>query len=102
MIVSYTNAARAARAELYPAGLAWQLAWSRARELCRSTARTGSTRARSAPIWPRSSSPRGLTGQPLPAAAFSINRPGFKLKVSTAARARLLRKAAVDALAAAR
>jgi hypothetical protein len=41
-----------------------------------------------------------LTGKPLPpATAFSIKRAGFKLTV-TAARARLLRKAAVDALAA--
>ena len=43
----------------------------------------------------------GLTGRQPPVAAFSINRPGFKLTVS-AARARLLRTAAVDALAAAR
>ena len=43
----------------------------------------------------------GLTGQQPPAVAFSIDRPGFKLTVS-AARARLLRTAAVDALAAAR
>ena len=101
VIVSYKNAARAARAELYPAGLAWQLAWSRARTL----PLYGPDGFHPSPLGTYLAAlvvTAGLTGQPPPtAAAFSINRPGFKLKV-TAARARLLRKAAVDALAAAR
>ena len=98
VIASYANAAEAAGAELYPAGLAWQAAWSRTPSL---------------PLYgPDGFHPStlgtylaalvvtaGLTGQPPPAVAFSIDRPGFKLTVS-AARARLLRTAAVDALAA--
>ena len=100
VIVSYANAAKAARAELYPAGVAWQSAWSRSPKL---------------PLYgPDGFHPStlgtylaalvvyaGLTGQQPPAVAFSVDRPGFKLTVS-AARARLLRTAAVDALAAAR
>jgi hypothetical protein len=100
VIVSYANAAKAARAELYPAGVAWQSAWSRTPSL---------------PLYgPDGFHPSalgtylaalvvtaGLTGREPPAAAFSIDRPGFKLTLS-AARARLLRTAALDALAAAR
>lgn len=101
VIVSYKNAARAARAELYPAGLAWQLAWSRARTL----PLYGPDGFHPSPLGTYLAAlvvTAGLTGQPPPtAAALSFNRPGFRLKV-TAARARVLRKAAVDALAAAR
>ena len=101
MIVSYANAARAARAELYPAGLAWQLAWSRAPSL----PLYGPDGFHPSPLGTYLAAlvvTAGLTGKPLPpAAAFSINRPGFKLKV-TAARARILRKAAVDARTASR
>ena len=101
VIVSYAKAARAARAELYPAGLAWQLAWSRSRSL----PLYGPDGFHPSPLGTYLAAlvvTGGLTGKPLPVAtAFSINRPGFKLTV-TAARARVLRKAAVDALAAAR
>lgn len=101
VIVSYANAARAARAELYPAGLAWQLAWSRARTL----PLYGPDGFHPSPLGTYLAAlvvTAGLTGKPPPpAAAFSINRPGFKLKVTTA-RARLLRKAAVDARTAAK
>jgi hypothetical protein len=100
VIASYANAAKAAGAELYPAGVAWQAAWNRTPSL---------------PLYgPDGFHPStlgtylaalvvtaGLTGREPPVAAFSVNRPGFRLTVS-AARARLLRKAAVDALEAAR
>ena len=101
VIVSYAKAARAARAELYPAGLAWQLAWSRSRSL----PLYGPDGFHPSPLGTYLAAlvvTAGLTGKPPPpAAAFSINRPGFRLTVS-AARARLLRNAAVDALEAAR
>ena len=100
VIVSYANAAKAAGAELYPAGAAWQAAWRQTPDL---------------PLYGRDGfhpSPlgtylaalvvtAGLTGKQPPVAAFSVNRPGFKLTVSPA-RARVLRNAAVDALEAAR
>ncbi|HYK06582.1 MAG TPA: SGNH/GDSL hydrolase family protein [Gaiellaceae bacterium] len=100
VIVSYANAAKAARAELYPAGVAWQAAWSRTPSL---------------PLYgPDGFHPSalgtylaalvvtaGLTGRQPPAAAFSTDGPGFKLTVS-GARARLLQTAALAALAAAR
>ena len=88
------------RAELYPGGVAWQSAWSRTPSL---------------PLYgPDGFHPSalgtylaalvvtaGLTGRQPPALAFATDRPGFKLTVS-AARARLLQTAALDALAAAR
>ena len=57
VIASYANAAKAAGAELYPAGLAWQAGVEPQRRACRSTGRTASTRARSARTSRRSSSP---------------------------------------------
>jgi len=100
VIVSYANAAKAAGAELYPAGVAWQAAWSHAPSL----PLYGPDGFHPSPLGTYLAAlvvTAGLTGQQPPAVAFSINRPGFKLKVS-AARASLLRTAAVDALAAAR
>ncbi|MGZ8781953.1 MAG: SGNH/GDSL hydrolase family protein [Gaiellaceae bacterium] len=98
VIASYANAAKAAGAELYPAGAAWQSAWSRSASL---------------PLYgPDGFHPSalgtylaalvvyaGLTGREPPAVEFSIDRPGFQLDVSPA-RARLLRASASDALAA--
>ena len=100
VIASYANAAEAADAELYPAGAAWQLAWSRSPTL----PLYGPDSFHPSPLGTYLAAlvvTAGLTGRQPPAAAFSIDRPGFKLTVS-AARAKLLRKAAVDALAAAR
>jgi hypothetical protein len=97
VIVSYANAARAAGAELYPAGVAWQSAWSRTPSL----PFYGPDGFHPSPLGTYLAAlvvTAGLTGQEPPAAAFAINRPGFKLTVS-AARARLLRAAAVDAMA---
>ena len=98
VIASYANAAKAAGAELYPAGVAWQAAWSRTPSL----PLYGPDGFHPSPLGTYLAAlvvTAGLTGQPPPAVAFSIDRPGFKLTVS-AARARLLRTAAVDALAA--
>jgi hypothetical protein len=100
VIVSYANAAKAAGAELYPAGVAWQSAWSHIPSL----PLYGPDGFHPSPLGTYLAAlvvVAGLTGQQPPAAAFSVDRPGFKLTVS-AARARLLRTAAVDALAAAR
>ena len=100
VIASYANAAKAAGAELYPAGLAWQTAWSRSPSL----PLYGPDGFHPSPLGTYLAAlvvTAGLTGQPPPAVAFSVNRPGFKLTVS-AARARVLRTAAVDALAASR
>jgi hypothetical protein len=100
VIASYANAAKAAGAELYPAGVAWQSAWSRTPSL----PLYGPDGFHPSPLGTYLAALvvyAGLTGQQPPAAAFSIDRPGFKLRV-TAARARLLRTAAVDAVAAAR
>jgi len=100
VIASYANAAKAAGAELYPAGVAWQAAWSRTPSL----PLYGPDGFHPSPLGTYLAAlvvTAGLTDQPPPAVAFSIDRPGFKLTVS-AARARLLRTAAVDALAAAR
>jgi hypothetical protein len=98
VITSYANAAKAARAELYPAGVAWQSAWSRAPSL----PLYGPDGFHPSPLGTYLAAIvvyAGLTGHEPPAVAFSIDRPGFRLTVS-AARARLLRRAAVDALAA--
>jgi hypothetical protein len=98
VIESYANAASAAHAELYPAGLAWQSAWSRTPSL----PLYGPDGFHPSPLGTYLAALvvcAGLTGQQPPAVAFSVDRPGFKLTVS-AARARLLRKAAIDALAA--
>ncbi len=100
VIASYANAAKAAGAELYPAGVAWQAAWSRAPGL----PLYGPDGFHPSPLGTYLAALvvyAGLTGQQPPAVAFSIDRPGFQLTVS-AARARLLRTAAVDALAATR
>ncbi len=98
VIASYANAAEAADAELYPAGVAWQAAWSRTPGL----PLYGPDGFHPSPLGTYLAAlvvAAGLTGEQPPAAAFTIDRPGFKLGVS-AARARLLRTAAVDALAA--
>jgi hypothetical protein len=98
VIASYANAAKAADAELYPAGVAWQAAWSRTPSL----PLYGSDGFHPSPLGTYLAAlvvAAGLTGEQPPAAAFSIDRPGFKLSVSPA-RARLLRTAAADALAA--
>jgi hypothetical protein len=100
VIASYANAAKAAGAELYPAGVAWQSAWSRTPSL----PLYGPDAFHPSPLGTYLAALvvcAGLTGKQPPAAAFSIDRPGFKLTVS-AARARLLRTAAVEAVAAAR
>jgi hypothetical protein len=55
VIRSYANAATAAHAELFPAGVAWRAAWRRSPRLP-LTARTGSTRRRWGRISPPSSS----------------------------------------------
>jgi hypothetical protein len=101
VITSYANAARAAGAQLFPAGLAWKLAWRRTPSL----PLYGADRFHPSALGTYLAAlvvTAGLTGKaPPPAAALSIRQPGFRLTLS-AARARLLRKAAVDALAAAR
>ena len=98
VIASYANAAKAAGAELYPAGVAWQAAWSRTPSL----PLYGPDGFHPSPLGTYLAAlvvTAGLTGQQPPAVTFSIDRPGFKLTVSSA-RARLLRTAAADALAA--
>jgi hypothetical protein len=99
VIASYANAAEAADAELYPAGVAWQAAWK-----ANSTLPLyGPDGFHPSPLGTYLAALvvyAGLTGREPPAAAFAIHRPGFQLAVSPA-RARLLRTAAVAALAAA-
>lgn len=100
VIVSYANAAKAAGAELYPAGAAWRSAWSRTPSL----PLYGPDGFHPSPLGTYLAALvvcAGLTGQQPPPVAFSIDRPGFRLTV-TAARARLLRAAAADARASAR
>lgn len=100
VIRSYANAARAAHAELYPAGLAWQAAWRRNPRL---------------PLYgPDGFHPSllgtyltalvvvaGLTHEQPIRRAFRIDRTGFRLSIS-AARARVLGAAAAEALASSR
>jgi hypothetical protein len=100
VIASYANAAKAARAELYPAGAAWSSAWSRTPSLP-LYGKDGFHPSALGTYLAALVVCAGLTGQPPPAVPFSVDRPGFKLSV-TGARARLLRAAAADALAAAR
>ena len=100
VIASYANAAKAAGAELYPAGVAWQAAWSHTPTL----PLYGPDGFHPSPLGTYLAAlvvTAGLTGREPPVAAFSVNRPGFRLTVSPT-RARLLRDAAVDALEAAR
>jgi hypothetical protein len=100
VISSYANAADAAGAELYAAGVAWQSAWKRNPAL----PLYGPDGFHPSPLGTYLAGlvvAAGLTGQQPPVAAFQLHRPGFDLTVS-AARARLLRSAAADALAAAR
>jgi hypothetical protein len=101
VIRSYANAATAAGAELYPAGLAWKLAWKRTPSL----PLYGPDRFHPSPLGTYLAAlvvTAGLTGKaPPPATALTIRQPGFRLTLSPA-RARLLRTAAVGALAAAR
>ena len=99
VISSYANAAEAARAELYAAGVAWQSAWKRNPALPLygpdgfHPSTLGTYLAALVVV-------AGLTGQQPPAVTFAVHRPGFDLTVS-AARAKLRRSAAADALAAA-
>jgi hypothetical protein len=100
VIASYANAAEAADAELYAAGVAWQSAWKRNPALHLY----GPDGFHPSPLGTYLAAlvvVSGLTGQPPPAVPFAVHRPGFELTVS-AARAALLRSAASDALAAAR
>jgi len=99
VIASYANAAKAANAELYPAGVAWRAAWRRNPSL---------------PLYgPDGFHPSGLgtylaaivvlaglTGDEPIGRRVELLRP-VKLSISTA-RAKLLRAAAVEALATAR
>ena len=96
VISSYRNAAAAAKAELYPAGAAWQAAWRRDRSLplygpdgfhpsALGTYLTGIVVL------------AGLTGTAPVGLPVQIDRPGFVLRLS-ASRARLLRDAAAEAL----
>ena len=100
VISSYANAAEAADAELYPAGVAWQSAWQRNPAL----PLYGPDGFHPSPLGTYLAAlvvVAGLTGQQPPAVPFAVHRPGFDLTVS-ATRARLLRSAAADALAAAK
>jgi hypothetical protein len=99
VISSYANAAEAAGAELYAAGVAWQSAWKRSPAL----PLYGPDGFHPSPLGTYLTAlvvVTGLTGQQPPAVPFAVHRPGFDLTVS-ATRARLLRAAAADALAAA-
>lgn len=100
VISSYANAAEAADAELYAAGVAWQSAWKRNPAL----PLYGPDGFHPSPLGTYLAAlvvVAGLTGQSPPGVPFAVHRPGFDLTVS-AARARLLRSAVADALAAAR
>jgi hypothetical protein len=100
VISSYANAADAAGAELYAAGVAWQSAWKRSPAL----RLYGPDGFHPSPLGTYLAAlvvVAGLTGQQPPAVAFAVHRPGFDLTVSVA-RARVLRAATADALAAAR
>jgi hypothetical protein len=99
VIASYESAAKAAAADLYPAGRAWQAAWKRRPAL----PLYGPDGFHPSPLGTYLAALvvyAGLTGEPPPAAAFAVHRPGFDLTVSPG-RARLLRDAAATALAAA-
>jgi lysophospholipase L1-like esterase len=100
VIASYANAAEAADAELYPAGVAWRAAWSRTPSL---------------PLYgPDGFHPSalgtyltalvvlaGLTGEEPIGLPFKLDQPGVKLTISPA-RAQLLRVAAAAAMTSAR
>jgi hypothetical protein len=100
VIASYANAAEAAGAELYPAGVAWQAAWRRSPSL----PLYGPDGFHPSPLGTYLAAlvvVAGLTGEEPPAVAFAVDRPGFRLAVSPE-RAALLHAAAAEALAAAR
>jgi len=97
VIQSYANAARAADAELYPAGVAWKAAWRRNYRLPlygpdRFHPSTLGTYLTALVVL------AGLTDEPPIDLPFRIDRPGFELEVS-AARAKVLAAAAAEALA---
>lgn len=97
VIRSYANAAKAADAELYPAGLAWQAAWRRNPRL----PLYGPDGFHPSPLGTYLTALvvlAGLTGEPPIGLPFRIDRPDFQLDVS-AARATLLHDAAAEALA---
>lgn len=97
VIRSYANAAKAARAELYPAGLAWRTAWRRNPRL----PLYGTDGFHPSPLGTYLTAVvvlAGLKHEPPIARPVRIRRPGVRIDVS-AARARLLHDAAVEALA---
>jgi hypothetical protein len=100
VIKSYRDAARAARAELYPAGRAWQAAWRRNPRLPLYGA-DGFHPSQLGTYLTALVVVAGLTHEPPINRPFRINRPGFRLTVS-AARAKLLRDSAAEALKAGR
>jgi hypothetical protein len=96
VVSSYANAAKAAGAKILPAGAAWQAAWRRNARLPLygsdgfHPSTLGTYLAAMVVL-------AGLTGEEPMGRPFRLNRPGFRLTV-TAARARLLRAAAREAL----
>ena len=96
VIRSYRDAAKAAHAELYPAGRAWQAAWRRNPRLPLYGA-DGFHPSQLGTYLTALVVLSGLTHEPPINRPFRINRPGFRLSVS-AARAKLLRDAAAEAL----
>lgn len=97
VISSYANAAEAADAELYPAGLAWRAAWRRSPQL----PLYGPDGFHPSPLGTYLTALvvlAGLMDEPPIGLPFRIDRPGFQLEVS-AVRAKLLRDAATEALA---
>jgi len=100
VVRSYREAARAAHAELYPAGRAWQAAWRRNPRLPLYGA-DGFHPSQLGTYLTALVVLAGLTHEPPINRPFRINRPGFRLTVS-AARAKLLRDAAAEAIKASR
>jgi hypothetical protein len=97
VIASYANAAKAAGAELYPAGVAWQAAWRRSPALPLYGAdgfhpSTLGTYLTALVVL------AGLTDEEPLGLPYKFDRPGFRLAISPA-RAKLLRDAAAAALA---
>jgi hypothetical protein len=96
VISSYASAARASGATILPAGAAWRAAWRRNPRL----ALYGPDGFHPSPLGTYLAAVvvlAGLTGEEPTGRPFRLVRPGFRLTV-TAARARLLRAAAREAL----
>jgi hypothetical protein len=100
VIRSYAKAAKAARAELYPAGLAWQAAWRRNPRLPLYGA-DGFHPSQLGTYLTALVVLGGLTHEPPINRPFRINRSGLRLNVS-AARGKLLHDAATEALSVSR